>query len=91
MADDPHDEARLRLAQTYHRVFGTPEGRTVLQHLREVFMEQERFVPGDPYHTHVRVGEGRVIQHMDAMLRYAANPQAALRVVDTTDDPREAA
>lgn len=80
----------LETAQMYYRVFATVEGAAVLRHLEAVFLEPDAYVAGDPYGTHVRAGEQRVVRHIKGLLAVAQNPNLLLEAAET-EPPDEAA
>ena len=53
----------LKKASAYQRLFKSPDGKVVLKDLEEEF-ERELHVPGDPYGTHIRVGQYDVIKYI---------------------------
>lgn len=59
-------EARARALNrisVYRRLFRSPDGIVVLNDLKEAFY-QKLNVPGDPFQTHVRVGNHEVLQYI---------------------------
>ena len=62
----------LKKVACYQRVFKTPDGKKVLEDLKAAF-EQELNVPGDPFQTHVRVGNYEVIQYIKQIMEVEAD------------------
>lgn len=69
------DQAKIELkrkAIRFNQVFGTVEGKKVLDDLKQEFARfGSLHVPGDPYATHVRVGEAAVIEYINRMIQIA--------------------
>lgn len=63
----------LEKARAYKRLFNTPDGRVVLKDLAEEFARSGLNAPGDPFLTHVRVGEHGVIQYIHNVMEAATD------------------
>ena len=69
--EELRNKARARdnkKAACYQRVFTSPDGKVVLDDLAAEFRLSEMHVKGDSYATHVRVGEFRVLQYIQAVM-----------------------
>jgi hypothetical protein len=84
------DDERIQMASLYARVLqGTVDGRAFFEALCDTFLYPDLAVPGDPYASHVRIGEANVIRHCQGLLAVAANPKV-LRLAPTPDDEEAA-
>jgi len=66
------NEAREALAKMYYTLF---TGSPVLNHLMDTFAWPPISVPGDPFASHVRIGELNVMRHIQGMMAAGANPK----------------
>lgn len=57
----------LKKVACYKRLFKTPDGKKVLDDLTAAF-DQKLNVPGDPFETHVRVGNHEVLQYIKQIM-----------------------
>jgi hypothetical protein len=57
-------EKGKRLVAQYKQVFSTPEGKAVLFDLMKgnYIVASDPHVPGDPYATHVNIGQANVVK-----------------------------
>lgn len=58
----------IKKASAFKRLFGTPDGKKVLEELSIVFGEPKINVPGDAFATHVRVGQLEVLQYIHEVM-----------------------
>ena len=58
----------IKKASAFKRLFSTPDGKAVLGELKIVFEEPKINVPGDPFATHVRVGQLEVLQYITEVM-----------------------
>lgn len=80
MADLTHKqrviaEARtkaLKKVNVYKRLFSSPDGKIVRDDLIAAF-DQKLNVPGDPFATHVRVGNYEVLQYIKEIMEVEEN------------------
>ena len=54
----------IKKASAFERLFNTPDGKAVLTELKIVFEEPKINIMGDPFATHVRVGNLEVLQYI---------------------------
>lgn len=57
----------LRKAAAYKRLFTSPDGKVVLKDLQFAF-NQKLNVPGDPFASHVRIGNYEVLQYITEIM-----------------------
>ncbi len=57
----------LKKVAVYKRVFASPDGKVVLDDLKAAF-NQKLNVMGDPFATHVRVGNHEVLQYIEEIM-----------------------
>jgi len=58
-----HDEQK-DLIKVYKQLFSTPNGKKVLEDLKDTFCERTSIVPGDPYMTHANEGAREVVLYI---------------------------
>lgn len=83
------DDAAENLARDYLAAFGTPAGRKVLAHLRQLFGERLSYVAGDPHATAFREGQRSVILHINALLSWIeerAPSRASVQIESTIEE-----
>lgn len=72
----PDKQAKIELAREKYRdkaisffnLFNTPDGKVVLDELKEQFVDRTSIVPGDPYATHANEGAREVILFINQMM-----------------------
>lgn len=62
--NDDAMKAQDNLAQSYQRVFSTPDGKKVLEHLMTCFHVRTIAKGMDPYDTYFRDGQRSVVMHI---------------------------
>jgi hypothetical protein len=65
-------QAQLEHASLYRQVFSTPNGRAVLEDMRQLFLRQRIVRPGDDqFAAGIRQGQADVVQRILAMIEFA--------------------
>ena len=65
MPKDKSQADKAALTDCYKRVFGSPDGKTVLKDLKKhFFIDKTPFVPGDPQGTHFNLGLQMAFTHI---------------------------
>lgn len=57
-------EEEIAAVMAYQRLFNSPDGEFVLNHLKSIFYDRTSIVPGDPYATHAKEGAREVILYI---------------------------
>jgi len=67
-------EQAEELDRTFAKCFSTKAGRTVLEHLRKITIEQPTWSPGeDPSHGYAREGQNSIIRDIERRIIRARN------------------
>ncbi len=62
-----HKKAKLRVnteEKAIYLCFASPNGQQALKVLRKLFYDNNQYIKGDPYHTHVKLGQRDVIGYI---------------------------
>lgn len=54
--------------RAFKRLFKTPDGKVVLENLRDEFARVKLNVPGDSHSSHVRIGNYEVVQYIETIM-----------------------
>lgn len=66
----------LVMAQAFASTFATPSGQMVLKELDRMYMNQNLYMPGDPYGSHVAIGSHLVVVAIYQLIALAHDPRA---------------
>lgn len=68
-------DAQIKLDYAYSKCFGTKEGKAVLEHLKQITLDQPCWVPGaDTSFGYAREGQNSIVREIQQRIRRANEP-----------------